>query len=67
MEPIQVLLILKKKNPELGEHADDIIDLYASYDSLTEKHSSEEDNKPLSTMSVYKADHYMMFSCALNT
>lgn len=46
---------------ELGIHATDIIDLYATYDTLTEKRSSEEDNKPLSPMSIYRADHYMTF------
>lgn len=49
---------------ELGDHANDIIDFYDSYDFLAIKHSSEEEHKPLNPMSVHKMDHYLaLFLC----
>lgn len=46
---------------DFGQSNDDIIDLYESYNTLSMKHSSHEEHKPLNPMSIHKMDHYMAF------
>lgn len=53
--------ILSHYGTDFGEHNDDVIDLYESYNALSLKHSSHEEHKPLNPMSFHKKDHYAAF------
>lgn len=46
---------------DFGEHNNDVIDLYESYNALSMKNSSHEEHTPLNPMAYHKKDHYTAF------